>query len=157
FGTGSEDLYVKLTVQSTGGKAIAVEQFDVSAVRPVFGFGDGWYEHEYNPRTGLQWRWMSERNDIRVHLPVPANGSSAGVVLAVEGESPLRYFSRPSRLVIRVGDTVLREEVLGADFSLTTSISRELFRDAVSTITLETDQTYVPAERSRRTQDRRHL
>ena len=38
------------------------------------------------------------------------------------------------------------------DFSLDVPIE-----NAGDTIVLETDQTYVPAERSRRTQDRRHL
>jgi hypothetical protein len=172
-GAASDDAYVRLSVRATGGNAVAIEQFDASESRPIFGFGDGWFEPEYNPRTGLQWRWMSERNEIQLHSPlspetgggqvqspaVPAGSprSSPALMLHLEGESPLKYFSRPSRLVIRAGGMVLRDEVIGSDFSLATRIPSELVRNRVNTITLETDQTYVPAERSRRTQDRRHL
>jgi hypothetical protein len=166
----SQDAYVRLSVRATEGKAVAIEQFDVSESRPVFGFADGWYEHEYNPRTGRQWRWMSEQNEIRLHSPArreTGSGLAPGpdgpalpspdLTLVLEGESPLKYFSRPSRLVIRAGGMVVRDETLRSDFLLTTRIPSELVRNRVSTITLETDQTYVPAERSKRTQDRRHL
>ena len=44
------------------------------------------------------------------------------------------------------------DEVLSSDFSRDVPIE-----DAGDTITFETDQTYVPAERSGRTQDRRRL
>jgi hypothetical protein len=163
---------VKVTVRSSPGSRVAIEQLDVSAVRPVFGFGEGWHEPEYNPSTGLRWRWLSQRGEVRLHAPdgaasrpdgpvPPANATGtprrSGVVLHLEGESPLRYFSRPSRLVIRVGARTLRDEMLSSDFSIDTLIPPELLGEPVSTITIETDQTYLPAERSRRTLDRRRL
>jgi hypothetical protein len=147
-----ETRYAKVSVTATTGSHVAIEQFDASRGRPVFGFGDGWHEQEYNPATGLRWRWLSGRGEIRLHAP---RGTS--VVLHVEGESPLEYFTRPSRLIIRAGDRIVREEMLQSDFSFDTVIPSELLSGPVSTLTLETDQTYVPAERSRRTQDRRHL
>jgi hypothetical protein len=142
--------YASLSVRASAGSHVAIEQFDASSDRPVFGFGEGWHESEYNPRLGRRWRWVSERGTLRVH-------AAHDVVLHLEGESPLTYFSRPSRLVIRAGDRILRDDRIAADFSIDTVIPVAALRDPVSEITIETDQIYVPGDRSRRTRDRRHL
>ena len=67
--------YAKLTVsaQLPGGGSgtpppVAIEQFNLQAPdRVQYGFDEGWYEPEYNPRTAQSWRWMSERAVVRVH------------------------------------------------------------------------------------------
>ncbi|PYR40746.1 MAG: hypothetical protein DMF95_32785 [Acidobacteria bacterium] len=138
--------YPRVTVRTTPGARVAIEQFDASATRTVFGFGEGWHEQEFNPRTGLRWRWLSERGDLQLRASAPR------VSLHVEGESPRKYFSRGSRFVIRSSGRIVFDRVLTDDFSLDVPI-----RDPGETIVLETDQVYVPAERSRRTEDRRHL
>jgi hypothetical protein len=144
--------YEKVSVLAPIGSQVAIEQFDVSSDRPVFGFGEGWYEQEYNPASGLRWRWLGGRGEIRFHA-----SPGAAVVLHLEGESPLRYYRRPSRLVIRVGERVVREETLSADFSFETVIPSGLVRSQEGAITFDTDQVHVPAERSWRTRDRRSL
>ena len=111
-----EHHYEKVSVVAPIGSHVAIEQFDVSSDRPVFGFGEGWYRQEY-PASGLRWRWLSGRGEIRFHA-----SPGAAVVLHLEGESPLRDYRRPSRLVIRVGERVVREETLSADFSFDTVI-----------------------------------
>ena len=146
FASGSG--YRRMTVAASSGSHVAIEQFDASATRPLLGFGDGWHEQEFNPRTGQRWRWLSERGELQLRAPAAARG----LTLHVEGESPRTYFSRGSRFIIRAGDRVLLDEVLSSDFSRDVPIAAE-----AATIVLETDQTYMPAERSRRTQDRRHL
>src|SRR5262245_16959309 len=150
--TLGERHYEKVNVLAPVGSQVAIEQFDVSSDRPVFGFGEGWYEQEYNPASGLRWRWLSGRGEPRFHA-----SPGAAVVLHLEGESPLRYYRRPSRLVIRVGERVIREETLSADFSFDTVIPSEFIRSQVGAITFDTDQVHVPAERSWRTRDRRSL
>jgi hypothetical protein len=140
--------YRRMTVEASSGSHVAIEQFDASATRPLLGFGDGWHEQEFNPRTGQRWRWLSERGELQLRAPAAARG----LTLHVEGESPRTYFSRGSRFTIRAGDRVLLDEVLSSDFSRDVPIAAE-----AATIVLETDQTYMPADRSRRTQDRRHL
>jgi hypothetical protein len=152
--------YVIVQVEATGGGRVAVEQFDASASRPIFGFGAGWHEQEFNPRTGLRWRWLSARGELKVGgadwrpllegVPPPAD--LRRLILHLEGESPRRYFPRGSRLVVRSRDQVAFDRLLTSDFSLDVPIE-----DAADTIVLETDQTYVPADRSRRSQDRRQL
>jgi hypothetical protein len=138
--------YMTVDVAASPPARIAIEQFDASARRTLRGFGNGWHEQEFNPRTGLRWRWLSERGELTL-LP-----RSRQLALHLEGESPRKYFSRGSRLVVRSRDQIVFDRVLSDDFSLDIPIA-----DAGDTIVLETDQVWVPAERSRRTQDRRHL
>ena len=138
--------HVGISIAAFPASVVAIEQFDVSAARPIVGFGDGWHEQEFNPRTGMRWRWLSERGELRVRAP------SSRVTLHLEGESPRPYFSRGSRLVVRSGDRIVFDEMLSSDFSRDIPIG-----DSGPPIVLETDQTYVPAEKSSRTQDRRRL
>ena len=98
--------YAKLTVSGTGFAVrtppVAIEQFNLQSPDAVqFGFDEGWYEPEYNPRTAQSWRWMSERAVVRVH---PAGRD---VVMRMSGESPLRYFDQAPRIRVSVGDRVL--------------------------------------------------
>src|SRR5260370_8575659 len=66
--------YDTLSVTTTAGAKVAIEQFDASSTRPLLGFGDGWQEQELNPRTGLRWRWLSERAQLNLpsRPPLPA-------------------------------------------------------------------------------------
>jgi hypothetical protein len=151
--------YAALTIATSPPAAVAVEQFDASASRLLAGFGEGWHEQEFNPATGLRWRWLSERGELKIAgslLEVPRGAERIGpppsVTLHVAGESPRKYFSRGSRLIVRSRDRVVYDGVLEADFSLDIPIG-----EPSQSIVLETDQIYVPADRSRRTQDRRHL
>jgi hypothetical protein len=151
--------YSALTIATTPPAPVAIEQFDVSANRILAGFGDGWHEQEFNPVTGLRWRWLSERGELKVAgslVAVPPGaqriGPAPNVTLHLAGESPRKYFSRGSRLVVRAADRVVYDHVLESDFSIDIPIG-----EAPPSIVLETDQIYVPADRSRRTQDRRHL
>jgi hypothetical protein len=138
------------TLQVSAGGQVAIEQFDLqSPDRLVFGFGDGWHEREYDPLRGRLWRWMGERGALQVR------GTGAPHVLSLRGET--ETFDRPSRVVVRAGDRQIAEASAGNSFSLTAVIPGELLPAGESTITIETDQVYVPAERSSRTQDRRKL
>jgi hypothetical protein len=143
--------YSKVTVKAAPGSRVAIEQFDTSRDRTIFGFGDGWQEPEYDPVRGLMWRWLSERGELRF------TRSDRAVALHVEGETPLKYFSRPSRVVIRSGGAVLLDESISSDFSFDVTIPASSLNQPEPVVTLETDQMYVPAERSRRSADRRHL
>jgi len=142
--------YSALSMETTPRGAAAIEQFDASTRRPLIGFGAGWHEPELNPTTGVRWRWLSERGELKI---VPRGPSQT---LHLEGESPRKYFSRGSHLVVRFHDAAVFDRVLDADFSIDVPIDARSAA-APDSIVLVTDQAYVPAERSRRTQDRRHL
>ena len=139
---------IHLQIVATPPSRVAIEQFDASASRVLVGFGAGWHESEYTPATGLRWRWVGDHGDVRIVFPRRADA----LVLRLAGESPLKYFSRPSTLTVRADGAPVFSQALAEDFSLTIPIPRP-----AAVLTVETDQTYVPAERSRRTADRRRL
>jgi len=146
---GEASDYAKLTVRATPPSRVAIEQFDASATRPLFGYGGGWHEQEYNPQTGLRWRWLSEKGELIVRSPKPS------IQLHLEGESPRKYFARGSRLVVRSGQQVVFDQSLSSDFAVDVAIP-----NVTDTITLETDQVFAPADRSRpwrQSGDLRHL
>jgi hypothetical protein len=147
--TASSGDYAALAVAAKG--AVTIEQFDAqSQGRLVFGFGAGWHEAEYNPRTGLSWRWMSERGELRVR------GASGARTLRLTGVT--EGFSNPSHVTIRHGDRVLARLAAGETFDLQASIPADVLSEtADTTLVIETDQAYVPAERKSGTKDRRHL
>ena len=128
---------------------VAVEQFDAQMTgRVVFGFGDGWHEQEYNPTTGRLWRWTSERAALRVR--------AEGHALSLRMDGEIEAASK-SHVVIRAGDRIVAEQDVGQTFSIATAIPVEALGGAEGAITIETSHWYVPAERSRRSRDRRHL
>jgi hypothetical protein len=140
--------YAALEIAATGN--IAIEQFDAqSADRVVFGYGDGWHELEYDPIRGQLWRWMSERGIVRVR------GTGGAHTLYLQGVT--EGFSRPTMIRVRVGERILAQESVGSSFDLRVAIPGEVIPAVEGLITIETDQFYVPAERSSSTQDRRHL
>lgn len=129
----------------------AVEQFDVQDDGVVVaGYDTGWHERELDPATGTLWRWTSQRAELRIH--------SAGrdVLLRVTGESPTRYFVRPSRVTVRAGDRVLLATSVAADFAWAIDIPAAALEASGGTVTIETDQTFRPADRGEN-QDRRSL
>jgi hypothetical protein len=153
---GDPRAYLKVTVETSAGSRVAIEQFDASAERSLIGFGDGWHEPELNPRTGARWRWLSERGELHVWMPVtrlaPDRLEYPNVTLHLQGESPLTYFKGPSTLTVRSAGRVMLTRVLNADFVIDLPIP-----DPRLPIVLETDQAFSPEDRSRRSADRRHL
>jgi hypothetical protein len=153
---GDPRAYLKVTVETSAGSRVAIEQFDASAERSLIGFGDGWHEPELDPRTGAQWRWLSERGELHLWMPVtrlaPDRLEYPNVTLHLQGESPLTYFKGPSTLTVRSAGRVMLTRVLNADFVIDLPIA-----DPRLPIVLETDQAFSPEDRSRRSADRRHL
>jgi len=141
--------YARLTAAADD-ERLSIEQFDAqSRDRVMFGYGDGWYEHEYNPQTGVQWRWTAAHSNLVVR---PA-GHALRLALAGVTET----FSRPSHVTVRTGERVLAQDDVGARFSIEVGIPASAIPGPEAVITIDTDQTFVPAERSRRTGDRRSL
>ena len=130
---------------------VGLEQFDFAGRGVVMaGFGDGWHEPETEASTGVSWRWAG----ARATLEVQAAGSDVRIRLA--GESPLRYFERPSTVRVSVGDRELTRVVASADFEETVLIPGGLLGGEPARVVIDTDQSFVPAEREGAA-DRRQL
>ena len=129
---------------------LAIEQFDAQpSGRVVYGFGEGWNEQEYNPRTGVSWRWSSDRAVLRVR----AEGS--GLALSLRGEIEE---ASTSHVTVRAGNSEVTAFDVGRTFSKTVLIPRALLAAAGETpVTIESSHFYIPAETRWRSQDRRKL
>ncbi len=144
----------KLEVRSTapdGARiATAIEQFDLQqAGSLMWGFGEGWHEAEYNPRVGL-WRWASERATLRIV------GNDRPVAIRMQIESPLRYFDDSPHVTLTAAGQVLARVQPTDEMILDATVSSDQLRASGGAVVLETDRTFVPAERGG-PPDRRHL
>lgn len=141
----------RLTIESRpvgeGGPPTAIEQFDVqSAGTAMWGYGEGWHEAEFDATRG-PWRWSSGR----AHLLV--DGAAGPLVLRMVVESPRRYFDGPAHVRVLAGTVVLAN--LTVDDG-STEITVDIPAAAPGAgVTIETDQTFVPAERGGSTDPRR--
>lgn len=144
-------LEITAGADAPGTANIGIEQFNLQPRGAVlWGFDTGWHEQEFSPTTGRLWRWTSDHAETIVHH------SDKDLVLTIAGESPLRSFDRPAQLTVRAGDRVLARQVLSNDFDLNVRIPSDALRTARDRLRLETDETFVPAERSENA-DRRKL
>jgi hypothetical protein len=146
---------VLVRVDAAGGSGeaprITLEQFDFAPASGVMaGFAEGWQEPETDVDTGRSWRWAGPR------ATMVAYAGGGPVRLTLTGESPLRYFDRPSTIVVLVeGREVTRFEASG-DFVEAIEIPAGRFTVSPSRVTIEIDQMFVPAERED-SPDRRQL
>jgi hypothetical protein len=130
---------------------VSLEQFDLQPEGAVmFGFVDGWHEPEYNPRTALAWRWMSEQARLWIR-PIGRD-----VLLTITGESPLRYFDRPPVVRVSAAGTPLAQFSPSSDFSERISIPATALSTSGGIVTIESNQWFSPADRGE-SPDKRHL
>jgi hypothetical protein len=121
----------------------SIEQFDIQPLSGVVSlFEDGWHEQEFAPATGRLWRWASERASVKVH------GNGQPLRCLIRGESTRRYFDRPSRLTLLAGERVLAELQPSADYTWEVQIPADALAASGGIVTLTTDQTFVPDERT---------
>jgi hypothetical protein len=142
------DRYSRLTVSvlsaDPGRPAppIALEQFDLATPDELmFALEEGWQEPEGDPRTGRLWRWTSGRSVIEIRAP------SSDLVLTISGESPLKSFDHAPTVVVRAGDAELGRFRPMADFTQDIAIPAARRAASGGKVTIETDLTFVPAER----------
>jgi hypothetical protein len=140
--------YAELTVEADNPN-VAIEQFDVEPLgRVVFGFDDGWNEREYNPATGVLWRWSTDKSAIRVH------SEGRAIALALRGEIEA---ASSSHVTVRAGNSVAAEFDVGPTFARTVIIPAGLLQEPEDVVTIESSAWYVPAEKRWRSADRRRL
>ena len=102
----------------------------------------GWNELEYSDQMQRRWYWTTGRAETFV------NSGGRDVTLTLAGESPLRYFDGAPNVTVRAGSQVLATAQPSSDFNLTVKVPAAALAAADGMITIETDRTFVPNERS---------
>ena len=129
----------------------AVEQFDVQpATSVMFGYGTGFHEAEYNPGSGLRWRWASDRAEIRVWP------SDRAVRVRISVESPLKTFGEAPIVTLRAGGRELLRLSPREAFTIDVPVDADALAAADGQLTLGTTQVFVPAEHVGASDPRRH-
>jgi hypothetical protein len=130
---------------------VVIDQFNVQAPdTPMLGFGEGWQEPEYAPLQGLSWRWAGNKAVLRTSL------TDRDVELQIVGESPRRYFDRPSRVTVTAGGTQVWSVDAGSDFAWSFRVPASALKASGGAVLIETDQFFRPADRGQGA-DRRAL
>ena len=132
---------LRLTARSAGNGPpgeLAIRQFDIHRESgSMLAFDRGWHEDEYNPATGLRWRWSSDRSDLFVV-------AGADTTLVLRGESPLKYFAEPPIVRVTTGATTLGEFRPDADFEWRIPIPRVTMPRGGGVVTVSLDRAYLP-------------
>ncbi|MEP6782428.1 MAG: hypothetical protein ABI983_02095, partial [Acidobacteriota bacterium] len=147
--------FASLSVQSraASGTAViqtAIEQFDLQdAHTTMWGYGDGWLEAEFNTAFGV-WRWTSDRATLRIA------GPPRTVRITVAIESPLRYFDEAPVVHVRAGQREIAVLTIAETRDWTFDVPGDALTASNGEVTIETNKTFVPAERGAAA-DRRRL
>jgi len=139
------------SVPATGGRpvATAIEQFDLQDPGTLmWGYADGWHEAEYTPETGV-WRWTSARSVIQVE------GATGPLRAVFSIESPLRNFDDAPRVRVMAGDRELASSSVASGLEWAIDVPADAIRASGGRLTIETDRTFVPAERGGPADERR--
>ena len=136
-------LVVSYARQDGTPEKVRITQFALEPANAVFLVQHaGWNEIEYSRALQRRWRWTSGSAATFV------NAGGRDVMLTIRGESPLTYFDRAPHVVVRAGDQILARAEPAADFSLSVKVPAAALASAGGMVTLETDETFVPHDRS---------
>ncbi len=141
----SGDGLAALTLRSISGEGgsaeTAIEQFDLqSSGSLMWGYDEGWHEAELDPVLGV-WRWTSDRATLRII------GAASPVVITMTVESPLRYFDEPPIVRMSSAGRNLGETRFDGTLVWRVVVPLAALQQSGGRVTIETDRTFVPAER----------
>ncbi len=124
-------------------ESVRLTQLMVASPQSVFHVQHaGWNESEYSDQMQRRWRWTTGRAETFV------NAAGRDLTLTIAGESPLRYFDTAPRVTVRAGNQVLATAQPSSDFELSVKVPAAALAASDGMLTIETDQSFVPHERS---------
>ena len=149
-GEGLATLSLRSISGQGGSIATSIEQFDLQSTDTLmWGYAEGWHEAEFEPALGV-WRWTSDRATLRIVA------NDRPVTVTVQVESPERYFDDLPTVRMLAGSQVLAETRFEASLVWRVVVAPALLQQSGGHVTIETNRTFVPAERGQQN-DRRVL
>ena len=128
----------------------AIEQFDLQDAGDfMWAYDTGWQEAESSPAIGV-WRWTTDRATLRIV------GLPQSLRIALWIESPLRYFDEAPLIRASAGGRELATTTLASSREWSFEVSADELAASGGAVTIETNRTFVPAERGG-TADHRRL
>jgi hypothetical protein len=144
----------RLTIAATSGGEgavpTAIEQFDLQTRGSLmWAYDAGWHEAEFDPAFGM-WRWASERATLRLV------DAATPVTITIRAERPRRYFDDDPVVRMTAGDRLLGETRFDETELWSVTVPLDALQASNGRVTIETNLTFVPAERGE-APDRRRL
>ena len=135
--------FAAVTIQSRPASVpTAIEQFDLQGADDVmWAYDRGWQEAESSPALGV-WRWTTERATLRII------GAPRSLRVTMSVESPLRYFDDASLVRVLTGERQLAAATISSSREWSFDVPADALAASGGAITIETNQAFVPAERS---------
>ena len=135
----------RLTIESRSVATVsptAIEQFDLQTRGSMmWAYDEGWQEAEFNATLGV-WRWTSDRSTLRII------DASTPVSITLRVERPTRYFDQPPIVRMKASDRVLGETRFDRSELWSVTVPLDALQSSRGRVVIETDKTFVPAERS---------
>src|SRR5262249_13198112 len=103
----------------------------------------GWNEIEYSREQQRRWRLTTGRAVTLI------NSGGHDAVVTIGGESPLKYFGSAPHVTVKAGNVTLASASPRTDFELRVNVPAAALNKADGMLTIETDKTFVPSERTR--------
>jgi hypothetical protein len=142
-GSAFSTLVASYAAQDGNPGPVRLTQFTVEPPDAVFFVQHaGWNEIEYSRELQRRWRWTTGNATTFI------NSGGRDVTVSITGESPLKYFDAPPSVVVRAGSQVLATASPASDFQLDVKVPAAVLQAADGAITIETNATFVPHERS---------
>ena len=148
-GEGLAALTIRAISSKGGSIPTAIEQFDLQSPNTLmWGHDGGWHEAEYAPSLGV-WRWTSDRATVRIV------GASSPLLVTMRVEEPRRYFDDDPIVRMLAGDELLGQTTFAGGDTWSVRVPLEALIRTSGRLTIETNRTFVPAERKAAPDQRR--
>jgi hypothetical protein len=130
---------------------VHLTQFELqSSDRSFWIYSHGWHDREYDAQTEREWRWTSDRAELRVHA------AGRDMRVRVSGTAPVGDLGGTPTVTMTAAGTRLHSFQAGGPFTETFDVSAATLELAGGAIAIDTSLTFVPDERTG-SGDRRRL
>jgi hypothetical protein len=105
--------------------------------RPFWVYSHGWHDREYDAMADREWRWTSERAELRVH-------ADADVELLIAGEAPVAALGGAPTVSVSAGTQLLHTVLAPGAFQAVVRVPLADLQAASGLLVIDTARTFVP-------------
>ncbi|MFC1851387.1 hypothetical protein ACFL27_14410 [candidate division CSSED10-310 bacterium] len=124
-----------------GGEFILMPS-DMEYSEAIVKYTRGWYDPELNKQGEIMWRWMKDKAECKLLNP------KSDAFLYIDAWIPNKYFQKPAAIKITIAEKEMELPPLENDFlhTILPVSAAQLGDSEFVLLTLDTDQTFVPAK-----------
>lgn len=132
-------LEIEATWTGSGPAPIVFDQFDFQSIDgTIVAYDEGWWQEEYQQRSGQTWRWTAGEAKLWLFNP------GRDLTLVISGEDPTRHYRGGTEMTVLVGEREVGRFTLTDHFTQAVRIPVEPLSVARGRVTLRVADTHVP-------------